>query len=423
MTLTTKANGRTIRSDVAKSAVNGGKLMVARKKQGALTDTEKPIVKALLAKGWRNQDIQALVNVGREATINSARITEAKNDPAIIAANDEELEFYKIKKDSYDTKTGLNLFDHERLIRAREAMVLAVQVFNSPALRFKAEVFTMLANVAWTYLLHEYYERKKVKIVGNDGRSLLLSQMIGRQDCPLSKGMKENLRALKILRDDVEHKILGRADTKWLGLFQACCLNFDKAICDLFGPRLTLSHDLSFAIQFTKMNLEQLATLNRYEIPAYIDAVDARLTEGMTEAQIGDLEYQFRVVYTLDAVTKSRAHFQFVQPDSAEGKDIRNVLVQHRLADHMYPHKPGDVVTAVQQKSGKAFTQHNHTQAWRKYAARPRKGAAQPENTKRDHCIYHAAHNDYTYSDQWVEFLVTEVNDDQKYAELKAFKI
>ena len=151
---------------MAKSAVNGGKLMVARKKQGALTDTEKPIVKALLAKGWRNQDIQALVNVGREATINSARITEAKNDPAIIAANDEELEFYKIKKDSYDTKTGLNLFDHERLIRAREAMVLAVQVFNSPALRFKAEVFTMLANVAWTYLLHEYYERKKVKIVG-----------------------------------------------------------------------------------------------------------------------------------------------------------------------------------------------------------------------------------------------------------------
>ena len=49
--------------------------MVARKKQGGLTEEEKPIVKALLAKGWRNQDIQALVNTGREATINSGRIT------------------------------------------------------------------------------------------------------------------------------------------------------------------------------------------------------------------------------------------------------------------------------------------------------------------------------------------------------------
>lgn len=353
--------------------------MVARNKNGALTDEEKPIVKALLAKGWRNQDIQALVNIGREATINSARITETKKDAAIIAASDEEVEFFKIEKNSYDPRTGLNLFDHERLIRAREAMVLGVQVFNSPAMRFKSEVFAMLVNVAWTYLLHEYYERENIKIVGKDGRSLLLSQMIDRQDCPLSKGMKDNLKALKILRDDVEHKLLGRADAKWLGLFQACCLNFNKAICDLFGSHLTLSHDLSFAIQFTKMNLEQLTTLNRYEIPAHIDAVDARLSEGMTEAQIADLEYQFRVVYTLDAVTKSRAHFQFVLPDSAEGKDIRNVLVQHKLADHLYPHKPGDVVSQVQKKSGKAFTSHNHTQVWRKFQARPRKETAQPE--------------------------------------------
>lgn len=327
--------------------------MVARKKQGGLTEKEKPIVKALLAKGWRNQDIQALVNTGREATINSARITGVKQDAAIVAASDEEIEFFKIKKASFDPKTGLNPFDHERLIRSREAMILAVQVFNSPALRFKSEVFTMLAHVAWTYLLHEYYELKKVKIVGKDGRSLLLSQMLDRQDCPLSKGMKDNLRTLKILRDDVEHKLLGRADARWLGLFQACCLNFDKAISELFGSRLTLSHDLSFAIQFTKMNLEQLATLNRYEIPAHIDAIDARLTEGMTEAQIADLEYQFRVVYTLDAVTKSRAHFQFVLPESAEGKDIRNVLVQHKLADHLYPHKPGEVVSRFIRKPAK----------------------------------------------------------------------
>ncbi len=134
--------------------------MVARKRQGGLTEEEKPVVKALLAKGWRNQDIQALVNIGREATVNSARITGVKQDAAIVTASDEEVEYFQIKKGSYDPKTGLNLFENERLIRAREAMVLAVQVFNSPALHFKAEVFAMLSNVAWTYLLHEHYERK-----------------------------------------------------------------------------------------------------------------------------------------------------------------------------------------------------------------------------------------------------------------------
>ncbi|WP_420792977.1 DUF3644 domain-containing protein [Oleispirillum naphthae] len=39
-----------------------------------------------------------------------------------------------------------------------------------------------------------------------------------------------------------------------VGLFQACCMNFDKRICNLFGNKLTLSHDLSFPIQFTKPN-------------------------------------------------------------------------------------------------------------------------------------------------------------------------
>jgi hypothetical protein len=332
--------------------------MVARKKEGALTEAEKPIVKALLAKGWRNQDIQALVNIGREATVNNARITGVKKDANIPLATDEQVAFFQIKKSSYDLKTGLNFFDNERLVRAREAMVLAVQVFNSPALRFKAEVFTMLAHVAWTYLLHEYYDRRMIEIIGSDGRSLLLSQMIGRQDCPLSDGMKNNLRALKTLRDNVEHKLLGRADPKWFGLFQACCLNFDKAICDLFGSRLTLSHDLSFSIQFTKMNHEQLSLLNRYEVPADIDAVDARLIEGMSEEQIADLEFQFQVVFTLDNSTKSRAHFQFVHPESAEGKEIRNVLVKNRLADDDYPHKPSTVASLVRQRTGKDFNQH-----------------------------------------------------------------
>ncbi|ROT97559.1 hypothetical protein EB810_04925 [Altererythrobacter sp. FM1] len=289
-------------------------------------------------------------------------------------------------------------------------------------MRFKTEVFTMLANVAWTYLMHEHYERKGVKIV-KDGRSLLLSQIVERHDCPLSKGIKDNLRAVKVLRDDVEHKLLGRADSKWLGLFQACCLNFDKSMCELFGAQLTLSSELAFALQFTKLNFDQATTLNKYEIPGDIDAIDARLREGMSETDIADLEFQFRVVYTLDAVTKSRAHFQFVQPDSAEGKDIRNVLVQHKLADHLYPHKPGDVVKKVAKATQVAFTQHNHTQAWRMFEVRPRKGAAQPENTNRDYCIFHAAHGDYTFSDQWVQKLVNVCGNAQQFEKLKSFKL
>ncbi len=51
--------------------------MAIRSKEGGLKPDEKRIVKALLAEGMRNRDIQALVNTGRGATINSARIKSA----------------------------------------------------------------------------------------------------------------------------------------------------------------------------------------------------------------------------------------------------------------------------------------------------------------------------------------------------------
>ena len=129
--------------------------MRVRKREGRLTAEEEGIVKALLSQRWRNQDIQALVNIGRIATINSARITEVKQDSTIAPAADDAVEFYKLEKQSFDPRTGLSIFHDERLIRAREAMIVAVQIFNSPTLKFKTEIFAVLAQIAWTYLMHE----------------------------------------------------------------------------------------------------------------------------------------------------------------------------------------------------------------------------------------------------------------------------
>lgn len=397
--------------------------MAKKNKLASLSAYEKRIVKALLNKGWTNQDIQASVNLNRSAAVNFGRISDVKKDTKQTPASAEELEFYLLHKQAYDQQTGLNRYDDERLIRAREAMILAVQIFNSAALKFKTEVFTVLSNIAWTYLLHEYYARKGLEIANEAGQSLLLSQMIERNDCPLSTSICDNLRAIKRLRDKAEHLLLGKADVKWLPLFQACCLNFDKALCDLFGHRLTLAHDLSIALQFARLNIEQVSTLNRYEIPDHIAAVDAHLLEGLSDEQLASVEFQFRVIYTLENASKAKSHFQFIKPDSAEGKEIHNVLGYLKAADEMYPHKPGSVVKLVTQKSSVNFTTNDHTKAWKHYKARPNKGSVRPENTNKDFCLYHQAHGDYTYSDAWIEKLIEDVSDPVKLAAIRAEKI
>jgi hypothetical protein len=142
------------------------------------------------------------------------------------------------------------------------------------------------------------FAQARCEVVNEQGQSMALSEMIARQDYPLQDGVKKNLNALKILRDKVEHHLLGKADLKWLGIFQACCLNFDRAMCELFGNKLTLASDLSFALQFAKMNLDHVTQINKHELPEHIAAVDALITEGMTPEQINDTNFQFRVVYT-----------------------------------------------------------------------------------------------------------------------------
>lgn len=319
--------------------------MAVHNREGGLTAEEKRIVKALLGNTWRNQDIQALLNSGgRKATVNSARITSVKKDVSIAAATDDEVEAFRRRKLAFNPATGLNQYDDERLVRAREAMMLAVQVFNSPSYLFKTELFAVLANIAWTYLLHEFFSRKNVPIIDADGRSFLLSYMIERPDCPLSDGAKRNLRSIKVIRDEVEHLLLRRSDRKWAPLFQACCLNFDKALRTHFGEAASLQQDLSFALQFARLSIDQVSSIQGYDIPPEIDALDARLKAGATDEQLADLEFQFRVIYTLDNATKSTAHFHFLQPESEQAGEVRNILQKYRIADDAYPFKPARVV-------------------------------------------------------------------------------
>lgn len=59
-------------------------------------------------------------------------------------------------------RTGGSL-DLELIAKLREAALCAVRVFNDPHVTFKSETFIVLMMIAWTYLLHAYYRRKRIE--------------------------------------------------------------------------------------------------------------------------------------------------------------------------------------------------------------------------------------------------------------------
>ena len=98
-------------------------------------------------------------------SINHARIIEirgGKKHSSVPAATAVELERFIKTWPMIDPKTGLHLLGDELLVKAREAMLSAVQGYNDPKTYFKSELFIVTAVIAWTYLLHYYYQRQRV---------------------------------------------------------------------------------------------------------------------------------------------------------------------------------------------------------------------------------------------------------------------
>ena len=142
-------------------------------------------------------------------------------------------------------KRKLWSIQNELLIKAREAMLCSVQIFNNPNVVFKSESFIVLSCISWTYLLHSYYKKSKVeyryfkltkdrKKYDKTKRGAFkyweLERCLNDDSCPLDPVTISNLKFLIGLRYEIEHQMTTKIDDLLSARFQACCLNFNTIV-------------------------------------------------------------------------------------------------------------------------------------------------------------------------------------------------
>ena len=157
----------------------------------------------------------------------------------------------------------------ELLLKSREAALNAVQTFNNPLTIFKAETFIVLMNIAWMYLLHAYYRgsgleyryntegpkrRKFHRTKSGAFRYWELERCLNETTCPLDSPTRNNLRFLIGLRHEIEHHKSAGSDERFSGRYLACCLNYERYICELFGDHWSLGQMVAFSLQFRDLN-------------------------------------------------------------------------------------------------------------------------------------------------------------------------
>lgn len=331
--------------------------------------------------------------------------------------------------------------------KARDSALLAVEVYNKPAVAFRSSAYISLMVIAWTALLHAILLRKRVnpyykhkngryQKVDGDYRHWELSECVNNfWGSTPNDPVRKNLEFFVPLRNKIEHRHLPELDAAIFGECQAMLLNFDAFLGKEFGTKYQLRESLSFSLQLfpSGASFAQAVTANRTleDIKSFIDSY--RSTLGTDVQASGQFAFKAFLIQVSNHQSKDALPIQFVHYEKLTDAERANVekvvsLVKFKQVGVANAGllRPAEVVRVVRERLGgiadgrSSFTSGTHTLCWKHYNVRPRTGAANPELTNQKYCFFDRAHRDYLYTQQWVELLVERLSDPAERAAILA---
>lgn len=239
---------------------------------------------------------------------------------------------------------GLPYQVKELINKAQESSLLAIEIYNKPAAKFKSGAFISLMIIAWTALFHAYFLKNRIKPFFRKGKRFeIITEKIGGREIKnykwwdLSKCIKEyfkgnnpperkNLEFFIPLRNMIEHRSLPELDINIFGECQALVNNFDDFIEKEFGKNFKISQNLSHTLQFPfngknilEYKKKDLEKKNLKQLIKYIRAYRSSLSTDIFQSD----KYSYKVVLIKVANHDSRnaLPLKFVNYDTLSLED------------------------------------------------------------------------------------------------------
>ncbi len=269
----------------------------------------------------------------------------------------------------------------ELIKKSREAMLAATQIYNNPLITFKSESFITLSVIAWTYLLHAYYQK-----VGIDYRCKIIDKESGKEvykltkkgaimhweletclnqpDSPIDNATKMNLIFLIGIRHEIEHQMTNSIDEHIGAKLHACALNFNFYIKTLFGEKFGMDKELSLSISFAEIDPEK-AKKKDSRLNENVQNYIAEFETSLSEETVKDKRYAYRILYVpVSANRKGQAdkviEFQNITDEQAE--KIKDIVI---FKDREKPKfKPKKIVEMMKKEGYIDFSINKHTKIW-----------------------------------------------------------
>ncbi len=345
---------------------------------------------------------------------------------------------------------GLPRQAKEALEKARDSGILAVEVYNKPAVKFKSGGYISLMVIAWTSLFHAVFFKRKLKPfyrresgrfvkVEGDYKYWELDECLNQYfGTDTGNPVRKNLEFFIPLRNKIEHRSMPELDASIFGECQAMLLNFDEILEKEFGAKYCLRECLSFALQLfpSSENLVDAVKHNPESKPVvdFIQQFRSTISPDITAS--GRYSFKAFLIQVANHKSENALPIQFVHYDKLsedERKKVAHLVAMVKFKEipvsNLNVMKAGEVAKRVQQALGNPKIQRGkkqvdrfnvsvHSACWNKYKIRPAGGSSNPEQTDYRYCIYDKMHNDYGYTQAWVDFLVEKLHDPKEFDSL-----
>lgn len=329
--------------------------------------------------------------------------------------------------------------------KARDSALLAVEIYNKPAVRFKSNGYITLMIIAWTSLFHSIFLKKNIKpfYKGINGRYLKrdgdykhweLDECLRQYyKTDTQNPERKNMEFFIPLRNKIEHRYLPELDSDIFGECQALLFNFDEMLEEEFDKSLCIRECLSFSLQLYPSSESLIKAVksnpDSKSIAEFIENYRSAITPDIMKSG----KYAFKAFLIQVANHKSAGvlPIQFVNYDkltNSEQTELYRFVAMIKFKEVTVMNadrfKASEVVKQVQEalgnpkiiKSNKTtdkFNLHTHTLYWKEYSVRPAGKSKDPENTKHKYCIYDKPHKDYLYTKDWIDLLIDKMRDER----------
>jgi len=328
------------------------------------------------------------------------------------------------------------------LEKARESAILAVDVYNKPATKFRSSAYIVFMCIAWTALFHAIFFKRKIKPFYRDPRhsgryqkrdgdyqaweiSECMRQYYGSDNPP----PRRNLEFFIPLRNKIEHRSMPELDLEIFGECQALLFNFEDLLYQEFGDSYLLNESLSLSLQFSQLRNQHrdsaIAKLHQpiaKNIKLYID----KFRSSLSIEELNDLQFSYKIFIVpklANHQSRDTLAVEFIKYDPANPEDMKQyerVITMMKINQVAVANpgrlKPGDIckeiepiVKKVVGPDKKFAASSHHVRACYFYKVRPKKGDGDPKKTDTRYCHYDEAHRDYVYTEEWLEFLKKEM--------------